>query len=346
MRTLYNTEEIFRQDQVFFHKQAHKNYQKTVKELKKTEKSYAYFNIGFFLLFFIEIIGFAVLFADLSSSSILALILGSIFLTCFSYFVLLFYFQAKKTDQLTQIKDRFLLNCRRALSVPVATAEHHLTIAHAAIRFTDNLQEFEKNIYTPFKILNFLYPLIQSFSSFLHKEDIFKFKEQLLLAAIDEHVKQVKSTPTDLEVHASIASVYSKLSKLYLDAINQKIISKNQKNLLEQKYDISIKSMIEEYKILNDYAPNDPWVHMQLALSYKTLNMKKEEAKESEIILKLCPHDNNILFRLGVLYFEMNFPSKALRIYEDLKSKAYKNADDLLSYYGSFKLQNLFEETL
>ncbi|NGX56767.1 MAG: hypothetical protein K1060chlam5_01013 [Candidatus Anoxychlamydiales bacterium] len=335
----------FRFDQNFFHKEAHKNYQNSTREFKKVIRNFAFFNIGFFIFLFIQLILFAYLFSYLSSSSVLALILGSIFLSCFSYFILLFYFQAKKNDQIISLKDRFISTCKRAISMPENTIEHHLTLAHAASRFADSLMNFEKQIYFSFK-KEFLLKITKKISYLLHKEDIYKLKEKLLISAIEEHIKQIQNSPTDLELHASIASSYFKLSKLYLDAIENNAVSKTILKTLDQKYEFCVKSMIEEFRILNDYAPNDPWVHMQLAKSYRALNLKEKEAKENEIILKLAPENTKILYRLAKLYFELGKTAKALRIYEDLKLREYKFADSLLESYSSINLQNLLENNL
>jgi tetratricopeptide (TPR) repeat protein len=335
----------YRFDQNFFHKEANKNYQNSTLEFKKIIKNFAFFNFGFFLILFFQLTLFAYLFSYLSSSYVLALILGSIFLSSFSYFILLFYLQAKKNDQIIAIKDKFIKTCKRAISMPEDTIEHRLTLAHAASRFADSLLNFENEIYFSFK-KKFLLKFIKKISFSLHKEDVFKLKEKLFLSAIEEHIKQIKSTPTDLELHASLASSYFNLSKLYLDADEKKLVSKNILRTLDQKYQFCVKSMIEEFKILNDYAPNDPWVHMQLAKSYRALNLKEKEAKENEIILRLSPENNKILYRLARLYFELGKTAKALRIYEDLKYKNYQHADSLLESYGSISLQDLFEENL
>jgi hypothetical protein len=335
----------YRFDQKFFHKEANKNYQNSTLEFKKTIRNFAFFNIGFFIILFFQLTLFAYLFSYLSSSYVLALILGSIFLSSFSYFILLFYLQAKKNDQIINIKDRFITACKRAISMPEDTIEHHLTLAHAASRFSDSLISFENKIYFSFK-KEFLIKFIKKISFALHKEDIFKLKEKLLLSAIEEHIKQIKSSPTDLELHASLASAYFKLSKLYLEATEKRLVSKNIFKTLDQKYEFCVKSMIEEFKILNDYAPNDPWVHMQLAKSYRALNLKEKEAKENEIILRLSPQNTKILYRLAKLYFELGKTAKALRIYEDLKMKNYRYADSLLESYSSINLQDLFEDNL
>jgi len=336
-------EQVYRFNQVFFQKKAQKNYRDTIFQFKKIIRSFFIFNAGFFSVFFLQIVSFAVLFSFLSSSAILALLLASIFLTCFTYFVLLFYFQSKKPEQISALRDRFIQVCKRALSIPVGSAEHHLTVAQAALKLCEALSDNENSIL---KLPKFLSNTSLKLHSYLIKEDLFKFKELLLIAAIEEHLNQLKLTPTDLELHASLANIYTNLSQLYLDAIDSTFFSKNSKAVLNQKYESCTISTIEEFKILNDYAPNDPWIHLQLAQSYKKLKMKKEQIKEYEIIYKLCPNDNNVLFKLGALYFETKRNSKGLRIYEELKMRSFKDADQLLSFYGIFKTQEILEEPI
>ncbi len=335
-------EQVYRFNQLFFQKKAQKNYLETTHEFKKIIRSFFIFNISFFSIFFIQVISFAVLFSFLQSSAILAMILASIFLTSFTYFVLLFYFQSKKPEQLSSLKDRFIIVCKRALSIPCGSAEYHLTVAIAAMKLSSSLSENENDILKLPKFLN----LSNKLHSYFLKEDLFKFKESLLIAAIEEHLNQIKLTPTDLEIHASLANIYTNLSTLYIEAKEKIFYSKNTKAILKTKYDACLSSTIEEFKILNDYAPNDPWIHLQLAQSYKKLNLKKEQIKEYETIYKLCPNDNNILFKLGALYFETKRNSKGLRIYEELKMRSFKDADQLLSYYGVYKNQEILEESI
>ncbi|NGX33869.1 MAG: hypothetical protein K1060chlam1_00211 [Candidatus Anoxychlamydiales bacterium] len=331
--------EVYRFNQVFFQKKANKNYNETTKQLKKIVKSFFIFNLSFFSLFFVEAILFALLFSVFSSSVILALLLASMFLTSFTYLVLLFYFQSKKPEQLTALKDNFIKVCKRALSIPIGSAEHHLTIALAALKLTDNLNKNEH------KLLKFPF-FFKRLESFLVKEDVFKFKESLLTHAIFEHLNQLKITPTDLEVHTSLTNIYTSLSSLYKEAKDKIFFSKNQKDHLNQKYLSCIKTATEEFKILNDYAPNDPWIHLQLAKNYNRLSLKIDELKEYEIVYKLCPKDNNILFKLGCLYFETKLNAKGLRVYEELKMRAFKDADKLLDLYGVYKSFEILQKSL
>jgi hypothetical protein len=335
-------EQIYRYNQTFFHKKAQKNYKDSIDEFTKIIRSFFIFNISFFTIFVVQVLLFALFFALLLPSTILAMILASAFLTAFTYFVLLFYFQSKKPEQLSSLKEKFICVCKRSLSIPPGSAEYHLTIALAAVKLSDALYENEKNILSLPKFLN----ISAKLQSYFIKEDMFKLKESLLIAAIEEHLNQVKITPTDLEIHASLANIYTNLSALYLESIDKIFFSKNTKAILKNKYDTCLSSTIEEFQILNDYAPNDPWIHLQLAQSYKKLNLKKEQIKEYETIYKLCPNDNNVLFKLGALYFETKRNSKGLRIYEELKSRSFKDADLLLTYYGVYKTQEILEESI
>lgn len=335
-------EQVFRTNQLFFQKKAQKNYRDTTDEFKKIIRTFFIFNASFFIIFIAQVLLFTFLFAILESSAIMAMILGSIFLTSFTYFVLLFYFQSKKPEQFSALKERFILVCKRSLSIPPNSAEYHLTVATACVKLTESLTENDYEILNLPKFINLSIKL----QSYFLKEDLFKFKESLLISAIDEHLQQLKVTPTDLEIHASLANIYTNLSSMYIQAKDTLLISKTTKELLKSKYDACLISTIEEFKILNDYAPNDPWIHLQLAQSYKKLNLIKEQIKELETVYKLCPNDNNILFKLGALYFETKRNSKGLRIYEELKMRSFKDADLLLSYYGVYKTQEILQESI
>ena len=333
-------EQVFRFNHLFFQKKAQKNFQETILSFKKILRSFLIFNFIFISVIFCQIVSFAILFSFLTSSLTLSVILASFFLTVFSYFILFFYIQGKKTDQLMVLKERFLENCRRALNLPQGAAEHHLSVALAALKLKETISEsFNKENKRFFH--SYLFKIILA----VHKDDLFIFQEKLLISSIEEHIKQLRFTPTDLEVHASLANAYTILTALYASA-KDSFFSKLKKSELAKKHLAALKSTIEEYKILNDYAPNDPWIHLQLADSYKKINLKHSELKEYETAYKLCPNDNNILYKLGVLYFEMGKNSKGLRIYEELKSRNYQNSEKLLSYYGLIKSQEFLEDTL
>lgn len=156
-------------------------------------------------------------------------------------------------------------------------------------------------------------------------------RELLLKKASEEHIKLVKIEPTSLEVHVALANVYVMLTGLYLDFLNAE---KQSGDNLKQKYRKMAEKAIEEFKILNDYAPDDPWVHMQLAFSYHDLGMPQDEIKEYEAILQLCPNDYDTLLKLGRLYFQQGYNSKGLQVYEALRCRDGQKAEQLIDFYG------------
>jgi len=315
-------------------------YRSVLKKFRKIARSFIHFNCGFLALVGLEITLFGAFFPLLSQSVLFALALSVLFLTCFSYCVLLFYFQAKKPEQLLSLKEEFLQSCKTLLSTPEGTAEHHLSIAEALSRLSSYLQEFEWDLYKVPSILQFSSQQISRFSAYCYWEDVFKMKQLLLEAAIVEHIKQIRITPTDLEVHASLANTYVTLSKLYrspFSSANHPKINKLKalQALFEDKSILYSRLAMEEFKILSQYAANDPWVHEQMAMGYKDLCLPEEEIAQVEILRKLRPQDKEILYRLGSLYFSQGLNAKGLLIYEELKKTNFKKAEDLISSYGT-----------
>jgi len=228
------------------------------------------------------------------------------------------------------LKELFLQSCRRHIATPAGEAHHHLSIAEALSNLASYLEDFEKNFYRLPSFLHWVHPVFSSLSSYWYGKDVFTLKRLLLAAAIEEHLKQIRTTPTDLEVHASLATTYVAQSKFFRTA-SQK--GKN-RSLFEENFRTSAQLAIEEFRILSHYAPNDPWVHEQLARGYHELDMPEEELKEMEILLNLRPQDKEIVFRLGQLYFRQGMNAKGLQIYEELKQSNFKKAEDLIASYG------------
>src|SRR5262249_17342472 len=146
--------------------------------------------------------------------------------------------------------------------------------------------------------LKTLTPTLEKFSCFCHWKDLHKIKELLLTHAIEEHIKVVKCEPTNLEVHAALANAYVMLSSLYADPRKYEgydeerwIPPERYSTEMQILFRATAERAIEEFKILNDYAPDDPWVHVQLAYSYHDLQMPEEEIREYELVLKLRPQD-------------------------------------------------------
>jgi hypothetical protein len=314
-------------DNAYFQNHLPQIYRTVLKDFRKIVQS----NI-FFQLFFLALIGGESLFLlpFLATSAMTAFALGALFFTCFSYLVIYFYEQARKPERLLQLKEMFLQFCARHVAAPLGVAAHHLSIAEALLKLASYLEDFEKTFYQLPPFLRVLNPVFSSFCSYCYRKDVFRFKRSLIAAAIEEHLKQIRATPTDLEVHASLATTYVAQSKMYrMHAENRK-----DKALFEENFRIAARLAIEEFRILNHYAPNDPWVHEQLAQGYHELDMPEEELMEVEILLKLRPQDKETQFHLGRLYFLQGMNAKGLQIYEKLKQSNFKQAEDLIASYG------------
>jgi hypothetical protein len=323
-------------DRDLYQQKLPQHYRNVLSSFQKCTRSFVHFNLLFLTLAVLEVTIFSAFLPVSTGTTYLALALGAFFLTVFSYLVLLFYFQAKKPEQMNLILGQFISSCRSSLGPASAGVIHHLSLAETLLKLSHYLQDYEYKIIRFPNLFLPLTKLISSISGHCYRYDVFQFKQMLLYTAIDEHLEQIRATPTDLEVHTSLASAYVALSKIYKEPKEYSRTSLYIKHraLFDEKFKIAASLAIEEFQILNQYAPNDPWIHEQLASGYRDLNLYKEEIKEVETLLKLRSQDKEILFRLGSLYFQQGLNAKGLEIYEELKKANYKKAEDLISSYG------------
>lgn len=213
------------------------------------------------------------------------------------------------------------------------TSEYHLSLASAAYRFASHLSKEEEQLYPVPQKINSLNHIMRKVTHFCHKSDINRMKEVLFLVSIGEHIQLIKSTPTNLEAHASLANAYVALSHLY-------------KETNSKKFKTAAEKAIQEFKIIDHYSPKDPWVHAQLASCYHDLKMYSEEIKEYELILNLCPEDKQVLFRLGILSFQQGENARGLQIYEKLKEMQFSRAEELIDFYDANLKQEYFISSL
>jgi tetratricopeptide (TPR) repeat protein len=168
--------------------------------------------------------------------------------------------------------------------------------------------------------------------------------ELLFLAAIDQHIQRIKSAPTNLHYHAALANCYVMLAHHYLEPLKtlplmswpRILVTHRTRSILEAKGRASSNSAIEELSILSSFAPQQLWVHDQLAISYRELDMPEREIEECEIIMTLCPDDHQSLLRLGILYFHQGKNAKGLEVYERLKPIQPLLAEELIGHYGAY----------
>lgn len=339
--TYQSTEESISFDASAFEKKLQIHYRDLLKQFKKNCRKIVYFHAAFLGILSTEIFSFFY-FPDSSFSLKTALFLAGGFLTVLSYFFLYFYFEGKKQDEMEKLVQSFVKKSRQSVGIPKGISEHHISIAHACIRLINYLQGYERIVY-PIASFRYMQICVQAFSKFWHFFDVFTLKEHLILAAIEEHIFQIHVTPTNVEMHTSLASTYVLRSKLYIEYQKSYEESffhpfyKTRSSLIVREFQQAIKNAIEEYLIIDHYTPDDPWVHMQLAKSYHELQLHDLEMREYETILRLSPNDQQILLKLGILYFQQGQTAKGLILYEKLKEANYEKAQELLSYYGSYE---------
>ncbi|MCH9626710.1 MAG: hypothetical protein S4CHLAM2_03380 [Chlamydiales bacterium] len=331
-------------DKHHYHSQVSRLWTPTLRRFNRLVRASLLFNCFFLLLATIEIGLFLSFFALLSQSTVLAFTLAIFFLTIFSYFVLRLYIQAKRPEQLVDLCEEYLHRCKEIIRYQEGIPEHHIALATAAHKFAATLHEKEYTFFSPPFFLKPLAPSLEKFSCFYFWKDLHRLKELLLTTSVEEHLKVVQCEPTNLEVHAALANAYVMLSSLYADPRKYHdfdeerwIPPERYSMAMQETFRATAQRAIEEFEILNDYAPDDPWVHVQLAYSYHDLQMPEEEIQEYEIVLKLRPNDKDTLFKLGMLYFQQGMNAKGLRIYEMLKHTHYKKAESLIKFYGSYE---------
>lgn len=326
----------------------------TVIKFQNRLRSYFLFNLFFISLISIELIYFFLNLTFLSQTFAFAIHLALFFATVFSYFTLRVYFQGHKIEMLMKLRSNFLQACQKKLSEIEGTPDYHCLTAQACCLLASELHGREYKIYRISFLLKNIESMIEKISCWCHWQDVHTMKELLLQACVDEYIKFVRLAPTDLEAHAGLANAYVMLSGLYVDPRSVEgldddrwIPPQKYNGAFRRKFRSTAERAIEEFKILSDYAPNDPWVHAQLAYSYHDLQMPLEEIHEYETILQLIPDDKDTLFKLGKLYFAQGQNAKGLEVYESLKNSNYKKAEDLIHFYGAYTIENkeeLFEE--
>lgn len=312
-----------------------------LKQFDTIVRSYILFNMLFWMALLGEVVYIFFHLTFLAQSFVLAMSIALCIATFFFYSTLKIYYQTKKMEQCIALKEDFIQTCKAALQYRHSFPEDHNKLAGACADFASALHGKEYTFYNLPTWLKQLMPFMNKLSCWCHWDDVHALREMLLLAAIDEHIKLVRCRPTDMTAHTGLANAYVMLSGLYVDPRTMEGFD-DERWIPPNKYDETVKTKfrhmsekaIEEFKILNDYAPRDPWVHAQLAYSYRDLQMPKEEIREYETILQLCPDDKEVLLKLGQLYFQQGCNAKGLQVYEQLKRANYKKAESLIHYYG------------
>jgi len=225
-----------------------------------------------------------------------------------------------------------LLYYQDKIAEQIATTQQNLRQA------TNNLLEYAQNIaYLPPSITK--YPICNRLIGFFTWHPFFVLKESLYLTSIESYIQQIKLDPINLQTHASLAHAYIILANHYEEPSKTERtiwLSSQRKQLLLSQKRRSSEYAIEELSILRTLAPSEIWVHDQLAISYRELDMPDEEIKEYETLVHLCPNDASLLLRLGTLYFQKGENAKGLEIYGRLNTVQPILAEALINHYGAY----------
>lgn len=304
-------------------------------------KKYSAYNFLFILLGTIELLASLIFFNTLSKSIVLASSLALILMTLFCYFVLRAYFQSKKPQHLLSICERTKKELKHSISSQSDSIDAKLSLASLLCRLANNLKDLEYDIYKAPKGLQTLSFSFEKLGAWLHWQDIHAIKEWLFFESIDLYIDLIKEQPMQMQFHVALANTYVMLSKIYAtEEQNEEerwLPTEKINSNLDHKFTLCAQKAIEEFKILNDNHPNDPWIHTQLAYSYHDLKMPQKEIEAYEKILELNQQvDDDILHKLGTLYFLQGSNSKGLKLYEQLKNLGSHKAETLIKHYGTY----------
>jgi len=311
----------------------------------RINRAWVLFHTVFVTLLTLELIVFGLLFSTFLQSTAMAIWLAGIFMTVFSYLVLLFYLQGRRPERLMQLRDDYLDAARACIPYAPGSLEYHCCITQAIFQLNGSLRipTLENKLILASDTFSYL---IQKFRIWTRWKNLLKLKEMLLLSSIGEHIRLVKKEPADLEAHASLASNYVALATLYQDPkklmVSDEIVwtpPEYDSEEMEKKFQMALERALEEYHIIDEYAPNDPWVHAQRASLYKELNKYEEEQVEYEQILNIDPQNEEILLRLGKLYFRKGENAKGLKIYDGLQDLDPKKAQRLIAHYDAYSVE-------
>lgn len=312
-------------------------------KLKSILLRYVYFHIAFIGLILVQSASFIALSLRYGNSVIPAFLLSSVFLTFFSFLILRLYFRTRKIELRDLLSRTYVERVKELIGYREGSTSHRSSVAAAAQSLSIRLQDWEYELLHPWRFIIGSSSLLRKLSCFCFWRDVIGFRENLLIVAVDMHLKIVQQEPVSLKTHASLASAFVLLSGLFADPRKYPEFegedwipdSRYSKTAMD-KFRIHAERAIEEFKILKDYFPGNPWVHTQLAYSYHDLQMPLEEIHQYEILSELRPDDEDVMFQLGVLYFRQGLNAFGLKVYERLKNINYVKSKKLISFYGSF----------
>lgn len=293
---------------------------------------------GIFIgLLFLETIAAIVFFPFFIQSAFFAFMIALLVLTFFGFLLFRQYSREEKRNYFESLVEHLVHDAKAAGYQP-GNPDSHLKISRLCSKLADKLYQKEYRCLPLPKKFPYAAHLFSALSCSLYWRDVLYIRELLLQRGVDEHLELVRAHPANLDAHTMLANAYVMLSGLYAppegEGEDKWTPAERYGEEAQGKFRQAAVKAIEEFKILKDYAPKDPWIYSQLAFSYKDLKMPDEEKAAYEMILELKPNDHETRHKLGSLYFKRGENAKGLKVYDELKRAQHPRADELLSIYG------------
>ena len=323
-----------------FEEQAINLAKNTASKFKSVIRLYALLNIGFFLAGLVEFFSLIFLLPFLAKTLLIAFMVAAVFLTIFSYFVVRFYLQAKKPEQLQNLLIQFGSELRKLIPFEKPSLEYTRYTTAGIEAFLRSLAGLETSLYKAPPHLTSFQPLLEKFSIWAHFQDVQEMREMLHAQTISQCIDYVKAVPLDPAAHAALADAFIELYKIYLhphklgkEVVYSFITDYYTREEILKKFKETASSALEELKIVATLKASDPWVHVKLATIYHHLNLPENEIKEYEKLVQLSDNNSDFLLRLGILYFQEQKQTEGLKVYQHLKKSNSPQAEELIRYY-------------
>ena len=247
----------------------------TCKTLYSLLRTYTVIHGGFFFLMGGQLGYLFLHFSLLVATFVLALHLAGLLVTVCSYASLRIYLQAKKEERMRGLVDEFEEEWTAMFWAEEPRDRNYFeSLSNGCCLLAEKVSGQEYRVYHFSFFGEMLSSLLEKGSCWLHWKDLHFFRKILLEKAVMHYIQIVRLHPIDLEAHAMLANGYVLLSGLYVDPRKMEGMEE-ERWIPPRKYTQEFKQIfrqiaeraIEEFKILNEYAPEDPWVHAQLAYS-------------------------------------------------------------------------------
>lgn len=301
--------------------------QSSLELFKRVSRYYCLFHLVFILVVLLELVSFLLFFSFFARSAFLGISIGVIFFTGFAYCVLHFYFQGKRPEEFAMVKENYLQSCKKVITHPSHSSEYQLSLASHIYQLVDAVQEGESPFYPFPPSLDSLGAFLEKLGMWTYQSQAHQMKEILLLEAVGTQLELIKSHPTDIQKHASLAQAYRTLAQIYLKIPTEEG---------SRRFSFYMKLALEEFKIISHFSPDSPWAHSELAATYHVLKQPDLEREHYQKLHHMLPEDQDILLRLGTLYFEQGERARALLIYEELRALSPSYAERLIAQYVDF----------